>query len=646
MLRAIGMRRRRVTAEFAIEGSVYGLTAAVLGAVLGIGVGRVVVILAVKILNGFSRDNNQLDIVFDVRTASLVNGICAGFLIAFLAVVLTSVRIARTNIIAAIRDLDAPPRRRQRRPLTAVCAALTLIFAAASWPAITMPSHQGAGTYLWPALTMLVASPLLRMVVPRKVTTTLVALAVLAWGLVAHLVCPHVYDTASTTTYVVLGTMLSFAAVVLLTEHQGLLLRPLQPWIQRPSQAGLALRLAVAYPTARRFRTGATLAMYSLIVLVIVLLTQISAIIGAGVDQAVHDAAAGWTVRLDYNPNTPIRHLGAKLSQGTLGSQVEEVAPLTTAQAYGTDPLGRWTDPLNVLAVGLPERMSGAGPVLNSRLASLPSDAAAWDLVRHDPHYVLVDALYGARGGPQGKQLQAGDHLSLTDPRTGQVRQFTLAGVLSDGTAFYGIGGGEFLYPVLMGRSAARAVFAEDAHPSSALLRTAAGVDATAIVRQLETHYLPNGAVATDIPQSVRDVYAANNRFFLLMQGYLGLGLVVGITGLGVVMVRAVRERRRTIGVLRALGFRATTVRRAFLAESTFIALEGVVVGTVLGIVITWLLYQNSPAFGSIDVSFPIAWRQISVTVGATMLASLAATVLPARRAAAIRPALAVRVAD
>jgi len=113
-----------------------------------------------------------------------------------------------------------------------------------------------------------------------------------------------------------------------------------------------------------------------------------------------------------------------------------------------------------------------------------------------------------------------------------------------------------------------------------------------------------------------------------------------------VVMVRAVRERRRVIGVLRALGFRARTVRRAFLAESTFIALEGVVVGTVLGVLTTWLLYQNSPAFGTLTVAFPIAWGPIAVTVGATLLASLAATVLPARRAAGVRPALAVRVAE
>jgi len=95
-----------VTGEFAVEGAAYAGVAAVLGAGVGLLVGRVVVILAVNILNAYERGDNKLDIVFDVRLTSILNGIAAGFLLGFMAVVLTSVRIARTNIIAAIRDLE------------------------------------------------------------------------------------------------------------------------------------------------------------------------------------------------------------------------------------------------------------------------------------------------------------------------------------------------------------------------------------------------------------------------------------------------------------------------------------------------------------------------------------------------------------
>lgn len=130
------------------------------------------------------------------------------------------------------------------------------------------------------------------------------------------------------------------------------------------------------------------------------------------------------------------------------------------------------------------------------------------------------------------------------------------------------------------------------------------------------------------------------------MQGFLALGLGVGITGLGVVMVRAVRERRRTLGILRALGFRARTVRRSFLWESAFIAVEGIVLGSLLGVLTTWLMYSNSAAFEGLEGGFPVEWTSICVLAAATFVASLLATTGPARRAAAIRPALAVRVSE
>ena len=170
-----------------------------------------------------------------------------------------------------------------------------------------------------------------------------------------------------------------------------------------------------------------------------------------------------------------------------------------------------------------------------------------------------------------------------------------MAGVVKDGTAFYGVDAGEFRYPVLMSQPSIHEMFGTEPKVSSLLLRTASGVNRDRLAQQLQGEFLANGLVATDIPGAVRDTYAANTQMFRLLQGYLALGLLVAITGLGVIMVRSVRERRRTIGVLRALGFRAKTIRRAFTLESTFIAVEGVVVGTLLGILTTWLALQQQP---------------------------------------------------
>lgn len=642
-LRAIGMRRRNVSGALALEGAVYSGAAVLVGGVLGVLLGRVVALVAGQIFNNFDQGANQLDIVFAVTPTSVINGIAAGFLIAFIAVLLTSVRIARTNVIAAIRDLP-PPRRAARRLLTAASTIATVLLVALAVPAVAR--GEGYLTYLLPALAAIAAIPLLRRFLAGGAVYTGVALAVLGWGLVANLVRPQVFDDASTATYVVLGSMLTFGAVVLISQHQALLLRPLRWLIRRPSEAGLGTRLAVAYPTAKRFRTGATLAMYCIVVLVIVMLTQISAVIDSGVSRSVEQATGQWSMRADFNPGSPPPDPEQAVTTGQFAGEITAAASLTSATVTGNDPRGRTTEPLPVQAVGVPPRLADNPPEMQERLPGVPDSASVWQLVLNDPSYVLVDAFYGSPGGPPGEPVMPGQEITFTDPRTGQPHERTVAGVLAEGQAFYGIGGGELKFPVLMSQESAQALTGGAARPSSLLLRLAPEVEPAEVAPALQAEFLANGMVVTDLAEAVRDNFAATRQFFLLMQGYLALGLLVGITGLGVVMVRAVRERRRTIAVLRALGFRASTVRRSFITESGFVALEGVVVGTVLGVVTTWLFTQNSAAFGSLETGYPIAWLSIGLTVGATLLASLLATVGPARRAAQIRPALALRIAE
>ena len=191
-----------------------------------------------------------------------------------------------------------------------------------------------------------------------------------------------------------------------------------------------------------------------------------------------------------------------------------------------------------------------------------------------------------------------------------------------------------------------RHAFGAAATVNSLLLRTVDGVDRAQLARRLQGEFLANGLVVTDIPADVRNTYAANTQMFRLMQGYLALGLLVAIIGLGVVMVR----RCASAGARSACcgrwgsGPGRSDVRSS--PRAPWSRSRASSWGRPSGILTTYLLYRNSPAFGSVDSGFPIAWPEIALTVGTALVASLAATVVPARRAAAIRPAVAVRVAD
>jgi putative ABC transport system permease protein len=134
--------------------------------------------------------------------------------------------------------------------------------------------------------------------------------------------------------------------------------------------------------------------------------------------------------------------------------------------------------------------------------------------------------------------------------------------------------------------------------------------------------------------------------FIRLMQVYLGFGLLIGVAGLGVVMVRAVRERRREIGMLRAMGVSAAVVRRAFLDEAAFIAVQAVLTGVGLGLVTADQVVVNSGAFATQSLDFVVPWVTLLVISAVPLVASLLATISPAHRASRIRPAIALRATD
>jgi len=645
MLRAVGMKRGRLVRSFIIEGTVYALVASLLGILIGLGVGRAVVVVAARIFSGFS-DDDAFNLAFKFTPISIFNGFAMGFLIAFVTVALTSIRISRVNIIAAIRDLPNEGGRRLKRRWVVLSTVAAALFGALA--AVAIARSQGVGVYLYPALAVLALCPLLVRLAPRRWVYSGASLAVLGWGLAANTLRPKVFDDGSTATFIVLGSLLTFSAVLLVSQNQELLTRPLRPLIARPSLAGLATRLAVAYPIARRFRTGAILIMYGLVVFTLVLITVIGNLISAGTDTEVRNASGGYAVRADFNPSAPVADPARAFTTGRFAGKVAAVAPLTVVGGKVTNLIKGRTDPIDAAVVGTDPTVyqSGLFP-LNKRLARLGDDRAVWQAVQADPGYVILDPFLGEEGGgPSGVTYEPGDTLTLTDPNTGKAEQKTIAGVLKSSQGFFGVGNTGFLSPVIVSQSAARAQFGPNAKLASAFVKPAAGVTDQALAAELQGQYLPEGLVATQIRDQVERGFAANRGFFQLMQGFLALGLIVGIAGLGVVMVRAVRERRRTIGVLRALGFPSGTVQRAFLTESTFVALEGIVLGTALSIVTSYLLFKNDDELNASGVGFPIPWTSIAVLVLAAAAASVLATVWPARQAAKIRPAVALRIAD
>ena len=66
---------------------------------------------------------------------------------------------------------------------------------------------------------------------------------------------------------------------------------------------------------------------------------------------------------------------------------------------------------------------------------------------------------------------------------------------------------------------------------------------------------LDQGVQADSLRQIVDDFQAQSRGFLYLIQGFMGIGLFVGIAAVGVIAFRTVVERRQQIGMLRAIGY-------------------------------------------------------------------------------------------
>jgi putative ABC transport system permease protein len=111
--------------------------------------------------------------------------------------------------------------------------------------------------------------------------------------------------------------------------------------------------------------------------------------------------------------------------------------------------------------------------------------------------------------------------------------------------------------------------------------------------------------------------------------------LVVLTTSLG-----AVTERRREIGLFRAMGFRQRHIEQVILGEASVVSLLGGVLGWVLGMVMAVVL---APSVA--DISQPVRWNTwLAVgAAGGALLIGLAGSLYPATRAARLDPTIALR---
>ena len=646
MARAVGTQRRHLVETFLFEGSAYDLAAAAVGALLGAAVAYAMVAALTSAFAG-----SGLDIQFGVRPRSLLVGYGIGVLLTLVVVTASAWRVSRLNIVSAIRDLPEGERVRHRRRWIRGTAGV-VIGAFIAYGGYTAgqatPFNLGVSIViagLVPLATTLGASP--------RMAYTTAGLVMVGWWLLPFDEIAAIGDLqADMSIWIVGGLAIVIGATWAVMYNADVLLGAGMRLFGRVRSLAPVLKMAMAYPLRSRFRTAVTLSMFTLVVFTMVT----GSIIPGSYTEAMNDARS-FGGGFDVRAATFGAGAGADLEQALAGRADADDFTVVASQSVvamqlrqdGPDGSDTFTD---YAVRGLDDEYTTHTTYGFAAMArGYGSAEEVWDAVARQPGLAVVDSMVVPHGqmtfGAMPEFTLRGVDLSSTvfdpipvtvrDPQTGTDIKVTVVGVLSDAAA----------YEMTMGLSVSQQTLAslgDRARPAIHYLSVAPGVDAEQAATRLEASFLAEGMQAESMEKILDTAVGGSRTIIRLVQGFMALGLLVGVAALGVISARSVVERRQQIGVLRAIGFQPEMIRRTLMLESSFIALSAVAIGTALGLVMSYNVIADAreqPSWEHIALAVP--WVNLVVIFSVVYLAALATTFLPAIRASRLYPAEALR---
>jgi putative ABC transport system permease protein len=219
--------------------------------------------------------------------------------------------------------------------------------------------------------------------------------------------------------------------------------------------------------------------------------------------------------------------------------------------------------------------------------------------------------------------------------------------------AIGGFGGGRIFIPLLL---------AEQLHPAqpndvqglmqdgekSSYMALTVRVKSPKEVARVEAAIKQMGFTTFSLLDATRGLRLVFTVFDLFLGLFGSLALTVASLGIINTLVMAILERRREIGVLKALGATDRDVKALFFAEAGAMGLLGGICGVALGWLIgqylTWgaAIYLRRQDLPSVKLAFVPWWLALGA-IGFAVIVSLIAGLYPASRAARLNPVEALR---
>jgi putative ABC transport system permease protein len=614
VLRALGLKRRRLVTLSVIEGAIYSLGAGVVGAVVGLGMGRIIAARFGTAFSEFAGQNFDFQFHFKLKPASLVSGFAIGSILTLIVVFISSWRTSRMTIVAAIRNLPEPPRhprrwvRILRRSLMGAGGALALAGGAAGGtPGLIL---------LGAILLILVASSIVRPRLSPRVhaTVTGLALAGVSFGTISGM-SPET-DPGEFFGVFVIAMLTSVFGLTTLAAGNLHIAETVVGLLGR-AFTGLraVLRPPLAYLARRPTRTGLTTGVFAIIIGMLTMFAVFAVIF----KPAYERFGGGNDVRVLSTGSPTIdlpEAIQASVSKATFFPTLGYVGPIKGDEFSNSE---RMFVPLFTV----PGDAADNPPLpLESRSKKYKTDRNVWQ--------AIVDDKPGDGKAKIVTNFGSADTTITLTGASGPV-SYEVVGVQMFG-----------LLDGLLASDAVLAPYRGNSAGAAMLIDLKPGANARQVARAIEADLFEKGVDADTVQSLLDQADRANKAFFSTIDILMRMGLVVGILALGIVALRIITERRHVIGVMRALGYQKRAVMGGLLTESVVTASIGAFVGIAVGLTMGYLFWrqeESAPPFG-VDVP------SLAGVLALVYIAVLIVTFGPAWRASKLPPAEAVRYTE
>ncbi len=639
------------------------------------------------------------NIVFDAKIDSIVIAFCFGAIITIITATLASYKISKLNIVSAIRDMDEitiPKKGIKWMITTIMIAILTFVGVSTLGSYFTVENalvnmrDQGNAAfaelsdrqfseivnvakayslYVGVVFTLIFGTFFVNRLIHAitkkdisRITVSLSSLAIIIFTALLSKVDAFIeagQSQSSIGLFFMSGIILVIAASLVIIYNIDFLVRA-ATFVFAPFK-GLVpvMKISLRYPSVNKARTGLTVIMFAVVIFLIVYTSMMKVTIRQINDKALNETLGGYDVLVIPMYDRGLGELGQIQSKINNNNDVQisteivhtnvimpeyKYKDLDESPYYDNPYMNLYKDE-DFFATsfdGLPvEYIKNKNIELEQRLDRYNSDEEAWSDVINDPSKVILGVAFSQMGYGKKPDLKLGQKVQIADIFNKEAKEYEVIGF----TRMQGGGVGvnaDFNPNIITTNTAVTDRFERvyvDQFSSAEIL--VGFNDSRSVIDQ--NRDLKKDLIEFDIAQIfelselTQTAQSFMDSFILLFQAFLGFSLVVGASGLAIIVARSVNERRQQIGMLRSLGFQKSMILTGFFVEATFITFIGIVIGVSMGTIGAlnefYVAFHDQP-----DIKPVFAYKEVFIIALIVYLASIVFSISPAIKASRLSP--------